>query len=156
LLLFHPVIAARSCEECAKWWFDDDPANGKWTTKIINRGGRDFERPKDPKTKQPMTPCGQCPKRSPEEAGRLELSEKNQQAYQCYRRFRALKGANITPAMKRDEVFGQNMELIDTIVRAHEAAIATGGGALAAMGTGLAGGGGSTGAAKTEVTKVGR
>lgn len=145
------MIAARSCEECAKWWFDDDPANGKWTTKIINRGGRDFERPKDPKTKQPMTPCGQCPKRSPEEAGRFELSEKNQQAYQCYRRFRALKGANITPAMKRDEVFGQNMELIDTIVRAHEATVAAGGaGVLAGVS------GGSMGAAKTEVTKVGR
>lgn len=153
MLLFHPVIAARSCEECAKWWFDDDPANGKWTTKIINRGGRDFERPKDPKTKQPMTPCGQCPKRSPEEAERFELSEKNQQAYQCFRRFRALKGANITPAMKRDEVFGQNMELIDTIVRAHEAAMTVGG---AGMLAGVGGSMGSTGAAKTEVTKVGR
>jgi hypothetical protein len=156
------VIAARSCELCKEKWFDDDPQNGKWTTKIVGRGGVEFARPKDPKTGQPKTPCEYCPKKSPEEAPKFELSAKNEAAYQLYRRLKATRWTTVTPAMKRDEVFQRNVEIIDALVSAQErmAGIGAAGGlgGLAAFG-GLAGGGGATGATaaadgKTATTKI--
>lgn len=139
------MIAARSCEDCQKWWYDDDGANGKWSTKIVGRGGVNFERPKDPKTGQPKTPCEWCPKKSPEEAPKFELSAKNEAAYTLYRRLKAMRWTTVTPAMKRDEVLQRNVEIIDALVSAQERLTAVTGMSGAAFG-GLAGVGGSMGA----------
>lgn len=133
-------MAARSCEDCAKWWYDDKPAEGLFQNKIVSRGDVQFERPIDQKTKQrTKPPCEHCPKKSPEDARKMVLSTKNLQAYRFYRQSRAINHADITPEMAEDEIMRRNMEIIDTAVRTAERAAA--GIGMVSLG-GFAGGGG--------------
>ena len=141
----EPVIAARTCEDCQKWWYDDraDPKTGKyqWSTDIVNEAKvtalanspehkrelmeQACKRPIDPVTKKPATPCGSCPKQSPELAHKHELSEKNLKAVEFYRHSRAMGFQNLTEQMQRDETLKRNFAICDEIFRAAERRTAT-------------------------------
>ena len=81
LELSHPLIAARSCEDCGKWLYDPN------THRIVTRGGKPCPRPS-----AAMTPCklpaGHCPKGTPED--QRSLSERNQQMYVYFQECRAV------------------------------------------------------------------
>jgi len=55
-----PAIAARSCDDCERWTYDDEPGKmGSDVRKLAN--GDPWPRMKD-RHGLPMTPCHQCPK----------------------------------------------------------------------------------------------
>lgn len=74
----------------------------------------------NPKTGKPMTPCESCPKKSPDQAHKYVLSEKNMRTYQFYRESRAMGFANLTEAMKNDDTLRRNFAIIDEIERQTE------------------------------------
>lgn len=85
------------------------------TGRRLLRGGQPIARPR-----QAPTPCWKCPKQSPRVAPSLELSPKNQRAFEFYWRVRASQGSAITPAMRADARLCKNLALIDQVVRGSE------------------------------------
>lgn len=88
LALFHPDWAARSCDDCKKYIYNDD---GTVTTKTGPDG----------RTKLPVlrpegtvTPCWQCPKIPegvlPKSENAIELNAKNRTAFRHYKECRAV------------------------------------------------------------------
>lgn len=106
-LLRHPEVATRSCESCKLWQYDD-------SGKIAERRGKPLKR-------IGPTPCGQCPKKSPEQAHEYELSSRNLQAVEFYYLTRAMNGLNLSDELKRDAIVQRNISIIDRIVKPHEA-----------------------------------
>lgn len=83
LLLLHPAVANRSCDDCRKYLYHDKP--GQFGD-AVTRGGRPVRRPLNT-----LPPCAYCPKQPPTVPERdrtpltaEDLSEKNWQAYQHY------------------------------------------------------------------------
>lgn len=74
LELKHPTVARRKCEDCKKWWFNEE------TGRIVERKGKRLVRPLDV-----VTLCQThegCPKGTPENP--LGLSEKNKTAWRHF------------------------------------------------------------------------
>lgn len=119
LLLAHPEVAYRSCDECQKWYFDPqtgrqekrrrkDPADGK--LKLL------------PVARKPgaLPPCWKCPKcsgdaKTPEEGRKAELSEKNWKALRFYYEQKAVGG----PV---DAVARRNCGIIERVLEEHRTA----------------------------------
>ncbi len=86
LILLHPDIAARSCEDCVRYLYYDRGPND--FGERVERGGIPIPRGKSP------TPCMWCPKipagarPAPENA--IELSLQNLQAWTHYRECKAV------------------------------------------------------------------
>jgi hypothetical protein len=93
--------------------FED--SGGKFTTKIITRGGQQIRRPEGT-----PTPCAMCPKKSPKEAHNYELTTRNIKAVQFYRITQAMHGRNIVGRMRRDTVMQRVLATIDVIMKQHE------------------------------------
>ncbi|AWM35908.1 hypothetical protein GobsT_63590 [Gemmata obscuriglobus] len=78
MLLLHPEIAARSCDDCARHLYHDR-GPGQFGHRV-ERGGRPVARPRGVKP-----PCQWCPKVAPGDepvpASAQDLSEKNRAAY---------------------------------------------------------------------------
>ncbi len=81
LLLWHPEVTGRSCDDCAKYVYDDTPT--EMGPKVMRRGLPVLRPPGSP------LPCYHCPKIP---AGKpkhrdfaVELSERNWQVYIHYR-----------------------------------------------------------------------
>ena len=102
LLLHHPEVATRSCGDCQKWLYDDK------TGERVKRAGRDIPRPKGV-----PTPCSLCPKRSPEEAPKLELSHKNLLTLQFYYRSKAVEFRNLSERWANDPIIQRNFAAIE-------------------------------------------
>jgi len=80
LELTHPKVASRDCEDCQKWWYDEESG------KIVRRSGFPIKRPLNV-----LTVCQTnegCPKGSPED--QKTLSKKNRLAWKAYREWRAV------------------------------------------------------------------
>ncbi len=105
-MLCHPEVASRSCEDCAKWLYDEK------TGRKMERGGQPLARPAGT-----PTPCWNCPKKSPQEAKLIELSRKNMAAYDYYLMARAPLGGRL-PA---DLTTLRNHAIIEQQVRHAEA-----------------------------------
>ncbi len=78
----YPKVAARSCEDCRRFMYDDKGD-------VLTRGGEPVKRPRGGRT-----PCATCPKvpagtPSPSPAAAVELSEEHRQALRFYRECRA-------------------------------------------------------------------
>lgn len=61
-------------------------------------------------------PCWKCPKKSPEEAHRYELSKGNLELYNLYCKVKATSGACLTEEQKSSEWLSSRLAIIDTIV----------------------------------------
>ena len=105
LILMHPEVANRSCEDCARWLYDEK------TGKRLERNNQGLARPAGT-----PTPCWNCPKKSPQEAKTIELSRKNMTAYDYYSMARAPLGDRL-PA---DAITLRNHAIIDLAVRQAE------------------------------------
>lgn len=113
--MFHPGEASIDCNECKRFIFDLKTGEKK----TYKAGPRREEMP----WVRPLcvpTPCGDCPKKSPEEAERCKLSNKNWRTWQLFKEMRATNGAAFTPAMRRDRVLLQNFAVLDCIQRQYE------------------------------------
>lgn len=113
LLLYHPEIIDRSCEDCRRWMFEGDGTE-RMGSKRAMRGGQPIPRPANAKL-----PCFHCPKKSPELAPVMELTERNQQAVRLYYEVQATFGVG----QPLDAVATKNCGIIGQIVRRHETAI---------------------------------
>jgi len=103
MLMAHPEVATRSCDDCKKWLYNPDGTRAK-------RGGKDVLRPKGSET-----PCHECPKKSPEEAHEYELSLKNMKAVQFHSVSKACGFRNLTPDMANDPIVQKNFTIIEGI-----------------------------------------
>ncbi len=90
LILFHPGIASRSCADCQRYVFDDDPDIG---------GPVKLDRDELPMVRESYseTPCYRCPKTPsnlhPDKRTRataVEMNERSMLAYQFYLECRAV------------------------------------------------------------------
>jgi hypothetical protein len=116
VILLHPEIAARSCDDCQKYlYFDRGPSDFGVR---VERGGKPCPRPKNVKP-----PCKWCPKILPGDepvpANAQELSEKNVAAFLHYQEARA------TGHFEHDAIVARNAAMIrsaeDAAERAHQA-----------------------------------
>jgi len=103
MLLAHPEVATRSCEDCKKWVYNPDGSRQQ-------RGGKDV--PRHPTV---PTPCDSCPKKSPEEAHEYELSLKNMKAVQFHSISKACGFRNLTPELANDSIIQRNFTIIEGI-----------------------------------------
>lgn len=109
LLLEHPQLAALPCEECQAWIYDIPSGEPKL------RGGQKQRRsPSQP------TPCGSCPKKSPENAREITLDAKNHRTLRLYLRNRALWGRALTEEEAADAIIQRNFGLLDLLLRKYE------------------------------------
>ena len=96
LWLTHPRIAARDCEDCKVWVYDER------TGEKALRFGEPYQRP--PGAKPPCSSCAKIPLGViPRPENATNLSEKNQRAYRHYRECRAvLKFPDHDPIVRRN------------------------------------------------------
>lgn len=106
LLLTDPRLAARTCDECRAWVYDEK------TRERVKRGGRDVARPKNV-----PTPCHQCPKQSPEQASQHELTAANHRTYETYLEVQATSGASLTGEQRRAGVLLRRLAIVHRVVR---------------------------------------
>jgi hypothetical protein len=83
--------------------------------------------PAPPRNGQPMRrrgppPCKLCPKKSPDVAWLYELSDKNAEAFEHWKRHRSMNFNGMTDAEKADPIVQRNFAIIDSVMRAYEAA----------------------------------
>lgn len=109
LLLHHTEWASRSCEDCARWLYDEDGQVVRRPAKV----GLPVVRPAGA-----PTPCHKCPKipdSAPTKTRRhaVELSEQNWQAYQHYRECKA------TGSFPADSIVRRWAALILTVEEGH-------------------------------------
>lgn len=119
LLAFHPMVAARSCDDCRAYLYDDGPQGF----------GRRVDRPKGSGRWQKrlplqLTPCSTCPK-VPDESRESQtltcdqkraigqasdLSPKNRKALEHYRRCRAVGRFPVDPIVERNAAIIREIE----------------------------------------------
>lgn len=104
-MLWHPKIADLPCSQCKLFIYDDEGNQSTY-------GGEPIRRP--PGT---PTPCGTCPKESPERAAELELSPKNWKTLALFLRHRATGFRHLEGA---DAVLLDNFRALSAIFRQHE------------------------------------
>jgi hypothetical protein len=99
--MLHPVVAARSCDDCRKWLYADKPDD--FARKPVERNGKVVARP--PGTRLACSYCPKQPAAVPERERRpetaVELSEKNWLAWQFYRECRAVNQFPDDPIVRR-------------------------------------------------------
>ena len=105
MVLFHPGPASIDCNDCAKWIYDLD--TGK---KQTHRAGPTLEERPNVRPASVPPPCEKCPKKSPENAERLRLSDKNLRTFDLYKLHRATPFRNLDATTRRnfahlDELF---------------------------------------------------
>jgi hypothetical protein len=110
MALTSPGIAALPCSECAKFLYDIK------TGKPVTRGDGE----KQPRPQGAPLPCRLCPKKSPQEAHKYELSRKNVKALRLYLEMRATQGRCIPKRLARDGMFRRVMATIDQVMRSVE------------------------------------
>ena len=73
--LLFPQVADRDCGECHRWIYNE------------RTGARETDASGQPRRRSKFTPpgCKVCPKKSPVEAWRYELSPRNEKTWQLYR-----------------------------------------------------------------------
>jgi len=121
LLLSHPEVAFRSCEDCKRHVYD--PKTGRRHTD--RNTGRPLRRP--PKARPPCAACPKCrddTEKTPEVGGKVSLSPKNRRTLQCY--YEQLAGGGVVT----DPITRKNLGIIAELFDQHDrgqrqAAIAT-------------------------------
>jgi hypothetical protein len=115
LLLFHPGVAGIDCEDCKKYVYD------------LKTGERKTYRAGPGRIELPCvrpallsTPCGECPKKSPENARLIKLNRRNLETVWIYRQVRATGGQCLTEAMAADPLLMRNLTLLDELYREHD------------------------------------
>ena len=110
LLLTHPEVAYRSCEDCKRWIYDD-----KTGERRNLRTGEPMERPRGV-----PTPCLRCPKctgvrrPNPTDGSKATLSEKNMKTLALYYEHQA------APMLISDPIVRRNFGLIHRILAAYD------------------------------------
>lgn len=119
-------MAARTCDECVEWLYDDRP--DQFASEKFTRGGKPIRRANG------MRPlCRFCPKQPPDvpEADRtprtaVELSEKNWAALRHYRECRATGRFPDDPLVNRNAALIRQAEDVADDVRRVRLALVTG------------------------------
>lgn len=110
LQLFHPGVARIDCRKCQKELYNLQ--TGELVTyKAGALGLKTYE-----VTEAPCQRGEVCPKESPEKAHRHLLSDRNWKTVNLYRRGRAIGFHH----MPKDDLFAENMAIIDGLMRSWE------------------------------------
>lgn len=110
LLSLHPGAAMVDCESCQQWIYDLETGQRKMV-----RVGPDRKEVPQPRPKGTPTPCSTCPKKNPEHASRLKLSEKNRKTYQLWQRARATHFAYVPERLRNDPILARNFAELDWV-----------------------------------------
>lgn len=103
MVLLHPTVAYRDCEDCKAWMYDEE------TGERALRHGRPIKRAGKPPCGFPTGPdTTRCPKGTPE-AG-IELSERNWLAWQHYQECAAVGQFPDDPIVKRNAAIISRVE----------------------------------------------
>jgi len=106
LLLFHPQLLKRSCQQCQTWLFDEKH-------QPILRGGRPVRRPSGS-----PTPCWSCPKKSPAHSRGCERDmQRISQTLELYYQVRATAGRCLSECEAADPRLARNLAIVDAVVR---------------------------------------
>lgn len=124
LVLLHPTVAARSCDDCRKYVYEDGPKG--FGGRLLRRG-LPVLRPRGT-----ATPCVLCPKqpeavapheRTPDTA--VELSPHNWRAFAHYRECKAVGHFPDDPIVRRNAALIADAErLADRLAQLQAAAVA--------------------------------
>lgn len=101
-MLRHPEVYDRSCSDCKLWVYGQDG-------RIETRAGKPVARTGPP-------PCWSCPKKSPQEAHKYELTRENQALYNLYLQVRASGGACLSEEQRASRRLMEKLSAIDSIV----------------------------------------
>lgn len=110
-MLNHPAHAALDCETCQKWVYDIETCQPK------KRGGKIQPRPPGV-----PTPCGSCPKKSPENWERIKPTRRTFATLELYRRNKATFGRALNEHEVNDEWLQKNFAILDDVFASHERA----------------------------------
>ena len=103
MMLRHPRMAELTCGDCRRWivMLQETPVG--IVPKFAERSGVRQER-----RLGQQTPCGQCPRRSPDNEPASRLSRRNRAAWSMFLRARA---GGITDAERDDPIVRQTLSL---------------------------------------------
>lgn len=107
-MMMHPGAASIDCRDCAEWLYDLETGQRETATVGPQRDKRFIPRPKGT-----PTPCGYCPKKSPQHAKEIELSPKNLATFKLWKRARATGGEAIPQHLRGDFRLSQNFAELD-------------------------------------------
>lgn len=116
LLLYHPGVASIDCNDCQKRLYDYDTGKPKtWK----GSGGKKIYADGPSHKPQCKTSHG-CPKGSPEEAAKIELTPKNWKTLRLYRQLRVANFRFMTDSEKNDRILRKHFGILDEIYREWE------------------------------------
>lgn len=108
----HPGAAAIDCEDCKQWIYDLE--TGKRA--LVRVGPDRGERPQ-PRPPGVPTPCGECPKKNPENAAQIKLTPKNRQTLDLWRRARATQFQCVPEHLRSDPILARNFAELDWVTQ---------------------------------------
>ena len=110
LLVLHPQLLQRSCDDCQRWIYDERHQR-------LLRGGRPVPRPAGV-----PTPCASCPKQDPQRGGYFDRHAADF-AWLLRRRWEvaATGGACLTEAERLDPLLHRNLALAEVVLGEFEA-----------------------------------
>lgn len=111
-MLLHPGAASIDCEDCKQWIYDLE--TGKRELVRMGSDRREVPQPRPPGV---STPCSSCPKKNPENAEELKLSEKNRKTYQLWKMAKTSNFRCIPDELAQDPILLRNFAELDEIIR---------------------------------------
>lgn len=120
LLLSHPEVGYRTCDNCRRWYYDPDTGKVQKQWRKNPDTGRQEQVPRERKPGGKL-PCWSCPKcegsavKGPEVGRKSELSARNWQALRFYHQQKAAGG-------EVDAVARKNCGLIEWLMNEHRSA----------------------------------
>jgi hypothetical protein len=119
--LFHPGVARIDCRDCQRRLYDLETGEPKTYRAGPQREIKYFDGPTHkPPCAVPKEVGGGCPKQSPDEAHRYELTEASWATWRLYRQARATGGASLTEAERTDELLAENFATLDRLMGMQE------------------------------------
>ena len=121
MLLLHPGVAKIDCRDCQRRLYDLETGEPKYYRAGPNREKRYYDGPKHkPPCATPEDVGGGCPKGSPQEAHKHELTEENWRTWELYQQSRATHGQCLTEAERSDVLLPIAFSLLERITSAAE------------------------------------
>ena len=115
LILAHPQMVNRTCDECRKWIYDDTPAELSSTVKTWH--GQPMKRERGA-----PCPCHRCPKaKSPEAGEKIDAAVvKAFAVLEKYYQVKATSGLVLSESERSDSIVQRNLGICEELVRMSE------------------------------------
>lgn len=115
LLLLHPKAAAIDCHDCQRWIYDLTTGEKAVAQESKAHGIKRYA----PKAK-PLSQCGECPKKSPENAERLKLTKQNREIVDLFLECRSMNWVGTPQAVAEDRTLRRMFAHLEQVYAAYE------------------------------------